>query len=288
MKLYQFVHLCGLSWRGWPSRPCSVARRRSPPWTHPARPCSGRSRPFASRFLTTVPTCPALSYPSHLFRVLLLRRLRLPLLSQRYCRCRRPLDSLGDHRAACAWAGVLRSRGRPLERAAARVCREAGARVTCNTRLADMNLQVDRVDDRRLEIVANGLPLWGGQQLAVDTTLVSPLSGSGQPCRRGGRVQGAALALARRRKERTYAELLRSERCRLVVLAVEVGGRWSDEAASLVRGLARAKAREVPVRLRSSLVAVLVARWSALLSHAAMSAFAATFTQRAAGRLPAG
>ena len=113
------------------------------------------------------------------------------------------------------------------------------------------------------------------QQLAVDTTLVSPLSGSGQPCSWGGRVQGAALALARRRKKRTYPELLRSERCRLVVLAVEVGGRWSDEAASFVHALAPAKAREVPVRLRSSLVAALVARWSALLSHAAMLAFAA-------------
>ena len=88
-----------------------------------------------------------------------------------------------------------------------------------------------------------------------------------QPCRWGGCVQGAALALARRRKERTYPELLRSERCRLVVLAVEVGGRWSDEGASFVRALARATAREVPVRLRSSLVAVLVARWSALLSQ---------------------
>ena len=274
--------------RGWQGAAASaVARRQCEQLLSTLDPSSeallrSQQGPFASRFLTTVPTCPALSYPSHLFRVLLLRRLRLPLpLSQRYCRCRRPLDSLGDHRAACARAGVLRSRGCPLERAAARVCREAGARVTCNTRLADMNLQVDRVDDRRLEVVANGLPLWGGQQLAVDTTLVSPLSGSGQPCRRGGRVQGAALALARRRKERTYPELLRSERCRLVVLAVKVGGRWSDEAASFVRALARAKAREVPVRLRSSLVAVLVARWSALLSHAAMSAFAATFTQRA-------
>ena len=48
---------------------------------------------------------------------------------------------------------------------------------------------------------------------------------------------------------------LRSERCRLVVLAVEAGGRWSDEAASFVRALARAKAREVPVCFRSSLVA---------------------------------
>ena len=177
--------------RGWQGAAASaVARRQCEQLLSTLDPSSeallrSQQGPFASRFLTTVPTCPALSYPSHLFRVLLLRRLRLPLpLSQRYCRCRRPLDSLGDHRAACARAGVLRSRGCPLERAAARVCREAGARVTCNTRLADMNLQVDRVDDRRLEVVANGLPLWGGQQLAVDTTLVSPLSGSGQPCRR--------------------------------------------------------------------------------------------------------
>ena len=66
----------------------------------------------------------------------------------------------GAHRAACARSGVLRGRGCPLERAAARVCRDAGARVTSNTRLADLNLQVDRVDDRRLEVVANGLPLW--------------------------------------------------------------------------------------------------------------------------------
>ena len=46
--------------------------------------------PFASRFLTTVPTCPTPAYPSHL---------RLPLpLSQRYCRCCRPLASLGSGR----------------------------------------------------------------------------------------------------------------------------------------------------------------------------------------------
>ena len=34
--------------------------------------------------------------------------------------------------------------------------------VTSNTRLADLKLAVDRLDDRRLEVVANGLPLWGG------------------------------------------------------------------------------------------------------------------------------
>ena len=86
----------------------------------------------------------------------LLRRLRLPLpLTERTCRCRRILDPLGDHRAACSRAAVLRSRGVPLEHAAARVCREAGARVTMHTRL---NPAVNHMDDRAIEVIAHGLP----------------------------------------------------------------------------------------------------------------------------------
>ena len=89
----------------------------------------------------TIPYTTEFEYPSHLFRILLLRRVRLHLpLSARFCRCRRPLDPLGDHRAACAQSGVLRARGGPFERAAARICREGGARVTTNTRLADLAL----------------------------------------------------------------------------------------------------------------------------------------------------
>ena len=68
---------------------------------------------------------------------------RLPLpLASRVCACRGLLDPLGDHRAACANSGALASRALPLERAVARVCREAGARVARNMRLADMNLPV--------------------------------------------------------------------------------------------------------------------------------------------------
>ena len=73
------------------------------------------------------------------FRVLLLRRLSLPLPpTQRTCRCGRFLDSLGHHRAACATVAVLGRRGFALESAAARVCREAGARVTVNALLRDL------------------------------------------------------------------------------------------------------------------------------------------------------
>ena len=67
----------------------------------------------------------------------------------------------------------------PLERAVARICREAGARVSRNVRVADMNIDVPVADARRIEVVANGLPLWHGSQLALDATIVSPVTRSG-------------------------------------------------------------------------------------------------------------
>ena len=98
-------------------------------------------------------------------------------------------------------------------------------------RVNDLNIShPHQHDDRRIEVIANGLPLWN----AVDTTLVSPLTREGQPRRRAGRFAGAALQDARKSKERTYPELLNNKRCRLVVLAIEVGGRWSEEAAAFV------------------------------------------------------
>ena len=64
----------------------------------------------------------------------------------------------------------------------ARIFREAGARVATNVLVRDLDLLVPNVHDgRRLEIVAEGLPLFGGVQLVVDTTLVSPLRGDGSP-----------------------------------------------------------------------------------------------------------
>ena len=61
--------------------------------------------------------------------------------------------------------------------AAARICRGGGAR-------RDMDLAAPNPGDaRRLEIVAGGLPLFGGAQLAIDTTLISTLhcDGSAPP-----------------------------------------------------------------------------------------------------------
>ena len=91
------------------------------------------------------------------------------------------------------------------------------------------------VDGRRVEAIADGLPLFDGAQLALDTTMVSPLHRDGT-AKRGTSVRGGAvLQEARRRKERTYPELHGAGgRARLVVLAAEVGGRWSEETAQFL------------------------------------------------------
>ena len=89
--------------------------------------------------------CPSSTRVWQVFQVLLLRRLWLPLPpTKRTCGCGRLLDSFGHHRAACANVGVLGRRGFALESAAARVCREAGARVSVNQLVRDLDFAAPR------------------------------------------------------------------------------------------------------------------------------------------------
>ena len=82
--------------------------------------------------------------------------------------------------------------------------------------------------------------------MAVDVTLCGVLSGAGEPHPHAADVDAAVLLEVRRDKETTYPEVVASGRCRLVVVAIEMGGRWSDEAVDFTAQLAFAKAREVP------------------------------------------
>ena len=56
-------------------------------------------------------------------------------------------------------------------------------------------LPQDRQDGRRFEVVADGLPLFHGAQLATNTTLVSLVSRDGLQHPRCVREDGAALAV---------------------------------------------------------------------------------------------
>ena len=129
------------------------------------------SGPGASEALSVCPSKPEFCIEAGLFRTLVLERLRLPLqVSEALCECGIVLDRQGQQRAACARSGRLKTRAMAPERALARVCREAGATVRRNGRLRDMNVVVAAHDDRAIEVLATGLPLFFGAELAVDIT----------------------------------------------------------------------------------------------------------------------
>ena len=81
------------------------------------------------------------------------------------------------------------------------------------------------------------------------------------------------------KRRQTYPELVRARRCRLVVAGVEVGGRFSTEAATWLRLLARHRASAAPAAMQSAARSAWVARWSGLLAVAAHSAFAASLLE---------
>ena len=47
----------------------------------------------------------------------------------------------------------------------ARICCEAGAPVKENQLLRDLNVVVQADDQRRIEVIANGLPFWESKQV---------------------------------------------------------------------------------------------------------------------------
>ena len=87
-----------------------------------------QSGPLAGMSFSTVPA----RIDSQAFRVLLLRLAQDADVASFW---------YGHHRASCATAGVLGRRGFAVENAAARICREAGGRVSTNVWVRDLDLR---------------------------------------------------------------------------------------------------------------------------------------------------
>ena len=129
-----------------------------------------------------------------------------------------------------------------MERMLAQILREGGARVRFNQFVRDLNVPAVSIQDqRRIEVIAEGLSLYRGKQIAIDTTLVSPLSSEGAPRFQSNLYDAAAIQDAVRRKRQVYSDVFAARRCHLLVAAIETGGRWNDEFSSFVRHLAKSK-----------------------------------------------
>ena len=190
-----------------------------------------------------------------------------------HCKSWRPIASVvqfwtcgGRHRAACPWSGRLRSRalnalwpecvGRPVPQSGAT---PSGHECRCsNNRHA-----LDRgVDDR--VAVPSRCPTRCGHHIAVRSHICL------HACPNAATLNGAMLVNARADKERKYAELVNGDRCRLVVVGVETGGRWTDEAVTFIDHLASARAREAPPIFRGSSFCMWRRRWSRMLACSRM------------------
>ena len=138
------------------------------------------SGPRAAQWLSAPPTTRETTMKPDTFQVAFRRRLRLRLLLGSYrcpgSTCGRLLDVLGDHLTSCPCTGGPQRRAKPLERAWQRVFREAGGRVVPQPMLRDLDLGVRPLDTRRVDLIARGLPLYGGILVCGDASLVAPLT----------------------------------------------------------------------------------------------------------------
>ena len=89
------------------------------------------------------------------------------------------------------------------------------------------------------------------------------------------------IAAAEKDTPKAYPELVSSATCQLVVLACEVGGRWSDTCAWLVKEAARRKNEKAPARLRRATARASEARWWGTLSVAVQDTLASTLVDDA-------
>ena len=129
--------------------------------------------------------------------------------------------------------------------------------------------------------MAEGLPLHGGARLAVDTTLVSAHHCDGTARPGAAHLDGAALVMAPRRKERAYPELVGPQsRAKLVVLAGEVGGRRSEETVTFWRLPTAARARSQSALLRRRAEQAWRMRWGWMLACSAARAFPASLLEQ--------
>ena len=117
---------------------------------------------------------------------------------------------------------------------------------------------------RRLDLVVPGLNVARGLPLFCDSTVLGPLTGTGQ-ARPGASNAGARLLTqAAGENNSTYREVVLSGLRALYSLGAEVFGRRNLQAVALLVALARERSRGMQPRLRRSTALGLQDRWTGI------------------------
>ena len=79
---------------------------------------------------------------------------------------------------------------------------------TVERMLRTINIPVDRLDDKKLDLIVPGLRIFHGRPLFVNVTVLSPISVAGLP-RSGTSSRGGVLLLnATKNNDKTYHEVV--------------------------------------------------------------------------------
>ena len=234
------------------------------------RSCSG---PNAARWLYTIPCEKAFRLTSPEFRCALSRRLGLPIEAVAdVCEgCGHVLDEFGWHRSTCMRTGRVQTRHKPLIYVWQRVFREAGIPIPDRNRermLCTTHINRGEHDARRMDLITSGIDgVFQGSPLFMDITIISPLHGNGRAMPNSSRIDGAACIRADvRNREDDYPDVHQADSAQLLCLASETYGRWGDHCITLVRQLARFKAKNYPEYLQASVVNKSLSRWWGMLA----------------------
>ena len=138
----------------------------------------------------------------------------------------------------------------------------------------DLRPRVRQGDTRQIDLVARGLPLFGGLPICGDAAVVSALHGDGTPWAGAADENGVALRRTGNQHRDQYRELCNSDRVKFVMLGAETGGRLSQEALPVLWGLAAAKAREAPKLLARRAQYMWHRRWLIMIAVAVQNAVA--------------
>ena len=75
-------------------------------------------------------------------------------------------------------------------------------------------------------------------------------------------------------KERKYSELFYGNKCRLVVVALETGCRWSPEAVNFIERLSMARARDASLNVQTIIFVSWRCRWTRMIAISCGRSFA--------------